>query len=121
MGIGRREFINLVSLALGGFAIDPLQAVVTTNNAYINKKLGILFHKPASWGFVNVKDFGRLKDEQILGNGWDELKAEVWEDLGEPICIVTKYYQNRPEHKGMFSPTITLNITPKSELEDLEH
>ncbi|MEJ7739620.1 MAG: hypothetical protein WKF97_19520 [Chitinophagaceae bacterium] len=119
MGIGRREFLRLTSLAIGGVAVDPLQAVVTTNNVYINKKIGILFHKPSPWGFINVKDFGKLKDSQILGNGWNEIKEEVWEDLGDPVCIATKYYQDRPEYKGLFSPTITLNITPKSELEDL--
>ncbi len=81
MGIGRREFFTLTSLAVAELAVNPLQAVITTDTVYINKKLGILFHKPASWGFVNVKDFGKLKDGQILGNGWDEMKNEVWEDL----------------------------------------
>lgn len=121
LGLGRREFFKLASLALAGLAVSPLQAVVTTDNVYINKKLGILFHKPASWGFVNVRDFGKLKNEQILGNGWDEIKDEVWKDLGDPICIATKYYQDRPEHKSLFSPTITLNITPKEYLADLGH
>lgn len=120
MGIGRREFLKLAGLALAGLVVDPLQAVVTTDNIYINKKLGILFHKPDAWGFVSVKDFGRLKDAQILGNGWDEIKDEVWQDLGDPICVVTKYYQDRPGLKGIFSPTITLNITPRSDLEDIE-
>lgn len=120
MGLGRREFINLTSLALAGLTVNPLDAVITTNNVYINKKLGIIFHKPTSWSFVNVKDFGKLKDAQILGNGWHDFKEEIWEDLGDPICVVTKYYQDKPEYKGVFSPTITLNIIPKDELEDLE-
>lgn len=42
-----------------------------------------------------------------------------FEELGDPICVATKYYQDKPEHKGVFSPTITVNITPKEELEDL--
>lgn len=119
MGIGRREFLRLTSVALGGLAINPMQAVVTTTDFYINKKLGILFYKPSSWGFISVKDFGKLKDAQILGNGWDESKDEVWQELGEPICIITKYYQDEPRYKGVFSPTITVNITPKEELEDI--
>ena len=41
--------------------------------------------------------------------------------MGDPICIATKYYEDKPEYKGVFSPTITLNITPKEELEDLGH
>lgn len=39
--------------------------------------------------------------------------------MGDPICFVTKYYPDTPESKGIFSPTITLNITPKTELEYL--
>jgi len=119
MGIGRREFLRLTSLALSGLAIDPLKAVVVNDNIYVNKKLGILFHKPQDWGFIDVKDFGELKRKQILGEGLDEMDDEIWDELDDPICMATKYYQDKPEHKGVFSPTITLNITPKQELEYL--
>lgn len=119
MGIGRKEFLKLTSLAFAGLLIDPLIAVATNNNAYVNKKLGILFDKPQDWGFVSIKDFGRLKNEQIFGEGLDLTTDELWEELGEPICIATKYYQHKPELKGVFSPTIMLNITPKVELEYL--
>ncbi len=119
MGLGRREFLRLTSIALAGLAIDPLKAVAVNDNVYVNKKLGIIFHKPQDWGFVAIKDFGKIKNEQIFGEGLDLSKDEILEDLGDPICIVTKYHQDRPEYKGLFSPTITLNITPKEELEDL--
>lgn len=119
MGIGRREFLRLTSIALAGLAIDPLKAVAINDNIYVNKKLGILFEKPTSWGFVAVKDFGKLKNEQIIGHGLEETAEEIWEELGDPICMATKYYQDKPEYKGVFSPTITLNITPKQELEYL--
>lgn len=119
MGIGRREFLRLTSLALAGLVIDPLKAVAINDNAYVNKKLGVLFHKPQDWGYIAVKDFGKLKTEQIIGEGLDETADEIWEELGEPICIATKYYQNKPEYNGIFSPTITLQITPKKELEYL--
>ena len=74
MGIGRREFLKLTSIALAGLAVNPLQAVVTNDNVYVNRKLGILFEKPDLWNFVGVKDFGKLKHEQILGNDWEEDK-----------------------------------------------
>lgn len=119
MGIGRREFLRLTSIALAGLAIDPLKAIAINDNIYVNKKLGILFEKPSDWGFVAVKDFGRIKSEQIIGTGLDETTDKIWEELGDPICIATKYFQDKPEHKGVFSPTITLNITPKQELEYL--
>ncbi|WP_140938672.1 hypothetical protein [Sphingobacterium lumbrici] len=119
MGIGRREFLRLTSIALTGLAIDPLKAVAINDNIYVNKKLGILFHKPQDWGFVAIKDFGKIKSEQVFGEGLDETVEEIWKELGEPICIATKYYQDKPEYTGLFSPTITLNITPKEELEYL--
>ena len=123
MGVGRREFIRLTGLALAGLAVDPLKAVAVNENAYVNKKLGFLFYKPEDWGFIAVKDFGKLKSEQIIGEGLEETTEEtteeIWNELGDPLCVITKYYQDKPEHKGVFSPTITLNITPKGELEQL--
>lgn len=121
MGIGRRQLIKLSSLALAGLTVDPLNAVAINDNVYVNKKLGILFHKPKNWGFISVKDFGKIKSEQIIGEGLEDSQEEIWEELGDPICIATKYYEDKPEYKGVFSPTITLNITPKEELEDLGH
>lgn len=118
MGLGRRLFIKLTGLALAGLSIDPLQAVVTNDNLYLNRQLGLLFYKPDGWGFIKVKNFTRLKNQQILGNGFDEIKDEVWEEIGDPIIVITKYFEETPENKGIFSPTITLNITPKEELEE---
>ncbi len=106
-------------MALAGLVVDPLKAVLTNNNAYVNKKLGILFQKPADWGFLGVKDFGKLKNEQIIGEGLGMSAEEIWEDLGDPICIATKYFQDDPKWKGVFSPTITLHITPKEELAEI--
>ena len=117
MGIGRREFLRLTGVALAGLFIDPLQAVAVNDNVYVNKKLGILFHKPQEWGFVVVKDFGKLRSNQIIGEGLDMTPEEIWEELGEPICIATKYWQGKEEHKNIFSPTIQLYITPKEEIE----
>jgi hypothetical protein len=121
MGIGRRQFIKLSSLALAGLTVDPLNAVAINDNVYVNKKLGILFHKPKNWGFISVKDFGKIKSEQIIGEWLEDSQEEIWEELGDPICIATKYYEDKPEFKGVFSPTITLNITPKEELKDIGH
>lgn len=123
MGIGRREFLRLTGLALAGFIIDPFKAVATSDHVYVNKKLGVLFHIPRDWGFIAVTDFGKLKDAQIIGEGIDETAEEIWADLGDPICVATKYHKtwDKPETHGVFSPTITLNITPKTELEYLGH
>ncbi len=117
MGIGRRAFLKYASLAVAGLAVDPLQAVVTNENVYLNRKMGILFEKPPAWGFIKVKDFGKLKSEQIIGKGWTDSVEETWEEIGDPLCIATKYYEQLPEHKGILSPTITLNVSHKSEYE----
>lgn len=79
-----------------------------------------MFYKPSRWGFIKVKNFENLRNQQVLGNGFDEIKDQVWEELGDPIIVITKYFEEKPEHKGIFSPTITLNITPKEELKDLD-
>ena len=121
MGIGRKEFLRLSGLALIGLVCDPLKAVAINEDAYVNKKLGILFHKPRDWKFVGVTDFGRLQSEQIIGEGLDMTTDEIWNDLGSPICVATKHYQQTPEYRGVFSPTITLNVTPKSELDTLDY
>ncbi|SFT11063.1 hypothetical protein SAMN04487906_2959 [Zhouia amylolytica] len=81
MGIGRRQFFKLSSLALAGLAVDPLNAVAINDNVYVNKKLGILFHKPKNWGFIAVKDFGKIKSEQIIGEGLEDSQEEILEEL----------------------------------------
>lgn len=119
MGIGRREFLKLTSLAFLGVSIDPLKAVLTNNNIYVNKKLGVYFVKPQNWAFIAVKDFGKLKEKQLIGLGLKEDSDEIWKELDDPICIITKFHEDKPEYYGVFSPTIILNITPKSEFEYL--
>src|SRR3989338_2782552 len=68
MGLGRRDFLRLVSLALVGTTMDPLESLKIHDDYYINKKLGLLFEKPADWGYISVADFGKLKEKQVLGN-----------------------------------------------------
>ncbi len=116
MGIGRRAFLKHVGAALAGFSIDPWQSTVAASDVYLNRKLGILFKKPSEWGFLGVRDFGALKDKQILGNGLNDCKEEVWEDLGDPICMATKFPQQTNENRRLFSPTVSLHITPMEEL-----
>ncbi|MBX2900157.1 MAG: hypothetical protein KF775_10925, partial [Cyclobacteriaceae bacterium] len=115
MGLGRREFLRLSGLALAGLAIDPLKAVAVNKNYYVNKKFGIILEKPDSWGFIAIKDFGKLFDEQILPDDYFN-KDEIHEDLGDPAFVITKYWQDTPELKEKFSPTISAYINHKSEL-----
>ncbi|MDG1333957.1 MAG: hypothetical protein P8P74_16590 [Crocinitomicaceae bacterium] len=97
MGIGRRKFLKLTSLALAGASVSPVSAVATNDNYYINKRLGVLFQKPKNWGYVALADFGELKDKQIISNVSEEDQDELYELMGGPACIITKYYQDKPE------------------------
>ena len=112
--------MRLTGLALAALVIEPLKSVIINENSYVNRNLGILFEEPDDWSFVSVKDFGDLKDGQIIGTGLNLALDEIWDDLDLPICIVTKYYPDRPEYKHILSPTITLTITPREELADLD-
>lgn len=113
MGIGRREFLRFTSIALAGLAINPLQAVITNENIYINRSLGIMFEKPSDWIYVDVKDFGSIKNDQVLGNGIDDIDIDF--EFSDPICIITKYPIN-DDYKEKFSPTITVHLIKKDDL-----
>jgi len=117
MGLGRREFVRLAGLALVGLTIDPNKAVAVNKNYYVNKKFGIILEKPDDWEFVAVKDYGRLRDEQLLPDEIGLTKEEIFEDLGEPAFVITKYWQDTPELKGKVSPTISAFINHKSEID----
>ena len=119
MGTGRRNFLKLTSTALAGLAINPLQAVITKNNLYVNKVLGLAFSKPQDWYFINVKDFGELKEKTILSEDWDEFKDFVWENTGDPICLMAKYDQNNPLNFGKYSPSIAVWVEKKSDYDEI--
>ncbi len=117
MGLGRKEFLRLAGLAIIGLSIDPLKAVAVNKNYYVNKKFGIILEKPDTWDFVAIKDYGRLLSEQILPEEIEITKNEIFEELGQPAFIITKYWQDMPELKRKFSPTISAYINHKSELD----
>ena len=101
---------------MAGYAVDPLKAVSLYDNVYLNKKLGIMCSKPEGWGYIHVQDFGELKSKQIIGELLEETSSEIFEALEDPICVMTKYFVDTPENIGLFSPTITVNVTPKEEM-----
>lgn len=117
MGIGRREFLRLTSLALTGLTLDPHKSIAINRNYYVNKKHGIILKKPDGWDFIAVRDYGRLADEQILPKNEAFTKEEILDIVGEPAFVITKYYQDTPEFKGKFSPTISAFIHHKSEID----
>ena len=121
MGLGRREFVRLMSVAMAGIVVDPLAVVSVNDNFYINRKLGLMFEKPQDWGFIHIQDFGELKEKQILSNIEPEEKDEFWEVIGGPACMFTKYHEETPENKGLFSPTVQFFVNHKSEFDDMQY
>ena len=121
MGVGRREFMKLMSVAMAGLAISPKTAVAINDDYYINRKLGIIFEKPKGWGYVAVADFSDLKEKQLISNIPKEEHEEFWETIGGPACMITKHFENKPDNYGVFSPTIQFFVNHKSEFSDLEY
>ena len=116
MGIGRRKFFEYISAALVGLTIHPLKAIAINSDNYVNKKFGILLTKPSNWDFVSIKNFGKLKKDQLLSDEFEPNKGEVWEELGDPILVIAKYGLDKPEHNDKFSPAITVFISNKNDI-----
>ena len=108
-----------MSAALVGLTINPLKAIAINSDNYVNKKFGIILTKPKNWDFVSIKDFGKLKKDQILSDDFEPNKDDVWQELGDPILVIAKYGLDKPEFKDKFSPAITVFINHKSEIIDL--
>jgi len=121
MGIGRRSFIKLMGLALAGTSADPLKAIAFNQNYYVNKKFGLILEKPDNWDFISHKDFGKLKEVQLLSHDFELMKDEVWEILTDPILTIAKYDMEDDQYKCKFSPAINIWINHKSELEEYQH
>ncbi len=119
MGLGRRRFLQYISAALVGLSIDPLKAVAVNSDNYVNRKFGILLTKPKNWDFVSIRDFGRLKKNQLLSDEFEPNKDEVWQELGEPVLVIAKYGLDRPEYQDKFSPAITVFINHKNDIIEL--
>ena len=88
---------------------------------YADDVIGISFKKPTEWFFLLKKDIQKNRKRQILAKGAKELieDLDLTDDefsklLGEPFCIMTKYNPNDDNTKGQFSPTISVQATPKN-------
>lgn len=119
MGIGRKKFLEFMSAALVGLTINPLKIIAINSDNYVNKKFGIILTKPKNWDFVSIKDFGKLKKDQLLSDEFEPNKEDVWEELGDPVLVIAKYGLDKPKFKDNFSPAITVFINHKSEVIEL--
>ncbi|BCD99839.1 hypothetical protein [Marinagarivorans cellulosilyticus] len=104
MGIGRRAFLQAFGASIASLG-NPLQAVVLSDDLYINRALGIAFHKPPGWHFASVREFSELRHEQILKD--DELSEQL-RDAGEPLVVISKL---DPAQQAL-TPAITVWVEP---------
>jgi hypothetical protein len=88
MGLGRREFIRLVTSAVAGFTLAPGEAVAVCNDLYVNRHFGIAFTKPKGWFFGDIKEMGRVKDGQVLAVDDPDVSELIRDIVGLPIVSV---------------------------------
>lgn len=117
---GRRNFLKVTSAALAGLAIEPLQAVIANKDLYVNRALGLAFYKPKGWYFLNILDFGELTDKLSLAEEWRGNESLIWNNTGEPICLISKLDQNDLSNKGKYSPSIAVWAHPKSDYNEYD-
>lgn len=117
---GRRNFLKVTATALAGLTINPLQAVTTNDDFYVNRALGLAFYKPKGWYFINIQDFDELTEKLSLAEEWSGNENLVWENTGEPICLISKLDQKDKANKGRYSPTIAVWAHPKSDYDELD-
>ena len=98
---------------MAGIAVDPLRAVTTNEDFYINLALGLAFYKPKGWYFLSVKEVGELKQKITLDGESKDLEQYVWESTEEPICVIAKLDQSDELNRGKFSPGIVVWVEPK--------
>lgn len=113
MGIGRRAFLNLFGTSIAMAAANPLQAVVLSDDLYINRALGLAFRRPSNWHFLSVRDFGELRGEQMLK---ESQISEVLREAPGPLVTITR----DPHEKNRLTPAVTVYAEP-FEAEEGDH
>ncbi len=93
MGIGRRDFLKAFGATIAAYAAGPLQPVVLGGEHYINRALGVAFRQPVGWSYISVKEFPRLKHEQVVG---DNLISEMLLSGSDPYVAMSRPDPARP-------------------------
>jgi len=106
VGIGRREFLKLFGGTLAALTANPSSAIAIFDDQYINRKLGIAFHKPQGWTFADVKEMGEVRAGQILDLEDTELARELVESSRLPILTISK--DKLSSRANRFTPGVTI-------------
>ena len=88
MGIGRRDFIATFSSVLAGLAALPSAAAATSEDLYLNRRLGFAFRKPSGWFFNNVQEMGQVAKGQLLDLEGPEINS-LWDNVTDQLPIVS--------------------------------
>lgn len=104
MGIGRRQFLKLFGAVIATAVSNPLQAVIVSDDFYINRALGLAYKKPNGWHFLSLEAFADIKEKQQL---LDRETTDKLKSGDDPIAIISQYH----ESSGItFSPSITIYV-----------
>jgi hypothetical protein len=93
MGIGRRDFLKAFGATIAAYAAGPLQPVVLGGEHYINRSLGLAFKQPVGWSYISVKEFPRLKHDQVVE---DNLISEMLLSGSDPYVAMSRPDPARP-------------------------
>jgi len=117
LGLGRREFLRLMSGVLVEATFAPLATIITHGDHYINRKLGLAFARPKHWFYESMRDFSDLKEGSVVGyieDSIDILADELGEDLpsldsSNPLAVISKY-----DDGDAFNPSIVIYFSDLS-------
>lgn len=94
MGIGRRDFLKVFGATIAAYAAGPLEPVVLGGEYYINRSLGLAFRRPPGWSYISIKEFPKLKHDQVIE---DNLISEMLLSGPDPYVALSRPNPNRPD------------------------
>jgi hypothetical protein len=85
------------------------------NGSYINRLLGISFKIPEGWNIVQIDRFDEIKRMQKLQGIYEDFKDEIYNHVGNPLLLCTKYHPDSKDHDGIVTPTINFSVITRTE------
>jgi len=83
------------------------------DNIYQNKLFNISFEIPQGWHVVQLEKFNEIARKQKFKDSAEFLKEYLYDSIGFPCCIITKYDPDSDLYDGIVSPTINFSISPR--------
>ena len=118
MGIGRREFLKFVGMALAGTSIDPATRVFAQGDYFVNQALGLGFIKPAGWMIEAFEDFSHIIEGTIYTD--PKVQGAVAADSHKLVAVVSKYGStSKAGYPERFTPAVAIHVESATDNEEL--